>query len=160
MKKEREQSLPEARKEGLVVQHLSDEVLVYDQQRHKAHCLNETAAMVWMRCDGKTTVASMAQELSKQTGTRVGEDVVWLALDQLGKSRLLLGAATRSKAAEGVSRREMMKRAGLAAAIALPMVTSIVAPSAVQAGTCKPSNAACTGSTECCSGVCSASKCL
>ena len=154
MKKEREQSLPEARKEGLVVQHLSDEVLVYDQQRHKAHCLNETAALV---CDGKTTVASMAQELSKQTGTRVGEDVVWLALDQLGKSRLLQG---RSQAAEGVSRRELMKRAGLAAAIALPMVTSIVAPNAVQAATCKPSNAACTGSAECCSAVCSGGKCL
>ena len=157
MKKEREQSLPEARKEGLVVQHLSDEVLVYDQQRHKAHCLNETAALIWMRCDGKTTVASMAQDLSKQTGARVGEDVVWLALDQLGKSRLLQG---RSKAAEGVSRRDMMKRAGLAAAIALPMVTSIVAPSAVQAATCKPSNANCSASAECCSGVCSGTKCL
>lgn len=157
MKKEREQSLPEARKEGLVVQHLSDEVLVYDQQRHKAHCLNETAALIWMRCDGKTTVASMAQELSKQTGTRVGEDIVWLALDQLGKSRLLQG---RSKAAEGVSRREMMKRAGLAAAIALPAVTSIVAPSAVQAATCKASGVACTASAECCSAVCSSNKCL
>ena len=159
MKKEREQSLPEARKEGLVVQHLSDEVLVYDQQRHKAHCLNETAALVWMRCDGKTTVASMAQELSQQTGTRVGEEVVWLALDQLGKSRLLQGAATRGRAADGVSRREMMKRAGLAAAIALPMVTSIVAPTAVQAATCKASGSACTGSAECCSAVCSAGKC-
>lgn len=157
MKREREQSLPEARKEGLVVQHLSDEVLVYDQQRHKAHCLNETAALVWMRCDGKTTVASMAQELSRQTGTRVGEDIVWLALDQLGKSRLLEG---RSKAVDGVSRREMMKRAGLAAAIALPAVTSIVAPSAVQAATCKASGSSCTASAECCTAVCSAGKCL
>ncbi|MGA9772811.1 MAG: PqqD family peptide modification chaperone [Blastocatellia bacterium] len=151
MKREREQSLPEARKEGLVVQHLSDEVLVYDQQRHKAHCLNETAALVWMRCDGKTTVASMAQELSKQTGTRVGEDIVWLALNQLGKSRLLQGAATKN---DGVSRREMMKRAGLAAAIALPVVTSIVAPTATQAATCKASGQPCTASAQCCSGVC------
>jgi hypothetical protein len=157
MRKEREQSLPEARKEGLVVQHLSDEVLVYDQQRHKAHCLNETAALIWMRCDGKTTVASMAQELSKQTGTRVGEDVVWLALDQLGKSRLLQGSG---KAAGGVSRREMMKRAGLAATIALPVVTSIIAPSAVQAATCRASGAGCTASAQCCSGVCSGTTCL
>src|ERR1044072_581435 len=104
MKKEREESLPGARKEGLVVQHLSDEVLIYDQQRHKAHCLNETAALIWMRCDGKTTVSSMAQDLSKQTGTRVGEEVVWLALDQLGKSSLLQATAMRSKAAEGMSR--------------------------------------------------------
>ena len=161
MKRERGQVVPEARKEGLVVQHLSDEVLVYDQQRHKAHCLNETAALIWMRCDGKTTVSSMAQDLSKQTGTRVGEEVVWLALDQLGKSSLLQATAMRSKAAGGMSRREMMKRAGLAAAVAVPVVTSIVAPKAVQAATCLPSGSPCTSSAQCCSpSLCSGGLCV
>jgi hypothetical protein len=159
MKRERGQVVPEARKEGLVVQHLSEEVLVYDQQRHKAHCLNETAALVWMRCDGKTTVSSIAKDLSKRTGARVGEEVVWLALDQLGKSRLLEGAAVKGGAAEGVSRRDMMKRAGLAAAVALPVVTSVVAPKAVQAATCRPSGQSCGTSSQCCSGVCAGMVC-
>ena len=107
MKKEREQSLPEARKEGLVVQHLSDEVLVYDQQRHKAHCLNETAALVWMRCDGKTTVVSMAQELRTDrhaSGRRGGVAGVGSTGQEPAVAR-----PARSKAAEGVSRREMIK---------------------------------------------------
>ena len=43
---------PLARKEGLVIQELPVEVLVYDLDRDKAHCLNETAAMVWRKCNG------------------------------------------------------------------------------------------------------------
>jgi len=159
MRKEREQSLPEARKKGLIVQQLADEVLVYDQQRHKAHCLNNTAALVWERCDGKTSVAKITEKLSKHAGSQVGEDVVMLAIAQLAKVRLLEESAGQWKAREGMSRREMMKRAGLAAAIALPVVTSIVAPNATQAATCLPTGSACTTSTQCCVPICNAGRC-
>ncbi len=37
---------PLARHEGLVVQKLDGEVLIYDLQRHRAHCLNSTAAAI------------------------------------------------------------------------------------------------------------------
>lgn len=158
MRKERERSLPEARKEGLIVQHLSDEVLIYDQQRHKAHCLNRTASLVWERCDGKMTVAKIAEQMSKHTGKQVGEDVVRLAIAQLAKSRLLEKSAGQH-AAQGVSRRQMMKKAGLAAAIALPVVTSIVAPMATQAATCLPTGQPCTTSTQCCRPICSGGIC-
>jgi PII-like signaling protein len=160
MRKEREQLVPEARREGLVVQQMADEVLVYDQKRHKAHCLNHTAALVWKHCDGNRTVAAVAEALSKQAGKRVGEDVVRLAVDELAKSQLLeAGGAKRWRGVEGVSRREMMKRAGLAAAVALPVVTSVVAPKAAQAATCRISGAACTTSAQCCSGVCTGGVC-
>ena len=89
MKREREQGVPEARKEGLVVQHLSDEVLIYDQRRHKGHCLNQTAALVWKHCDGKTSVSEMTHLLEEELKTPVKEEVVWLALEQLGKTHLL-----------------------------------------------------------------------
>ena len=158
MRKEREQSLPEARKEGLIVQRLADEVLVYDQDRHKAHCLNQTAALVWERCDGKTTVAKLAEQMSRRTGKQVGEDIVRLAIAQLAKGQLLEESANQPKA-QGVSRREMMKRAGLAAAIALPVVTSIVAPKAAQAATCVPTGGSCTTSAQCCSGLCNTTTC-
>lgn len=36
-------TLPAVRHEGLIVQELSDEVLIYDLDRDKAHCLNPTA---------------------------------------------------------------------------------------------------------------------
>lgn len=129
----REHLAPEARKEGLVVHELSEEVLVYDLDRHKAHCLNKTAALVWERCDGKTSVPQLAQQLETALKTRVDEDIVWLAVAQLGKSRLLKIAPETDRV--GLSRRELIKRAGLGAALALPLVTSIIAPTAAQAGT-------------------------
>jgi hypothetical protein len=43
---------PEARKDGLVIQDLPEEILVYDLNTNKAHCLNQTAAYVWQACDG------------------------------------------------------------------------------------------------------------
>lgn len=127
---------PEARKEGLIVHTLSDEVLVYDLDRHKAHCLNKTAALVWSRCDGKTSVAELAQELGDEVGAPVDEQLVWLAINELGRTRLLQNETTpSSRGAARLTRRELIKRAGIGAAIALPIVTSIIAPTPAQAAT-------------------------
>ena len=145
---------PNARQEGLVVQELADEVLVYDSQRFKAHCLNRTAALVWQHCDGKRTTREIALALEKHAGSPVGEEVVWLALSQLGKSRLLTERVMPAADKAGISRREVMKRVGLAAAVALPVVTSIVAPKAAQAANCLGTGIACTTGAQCCSGIC------
>jgi hypothetical protein len=158
MKNRREQKVPEARTEGLVVQHLTDEVLVYDQDRHKAHCLNRTAALVWEQCDGKSTASDIARRLSLRQGGEVEEGVVWLAVGQLAKTHLLKEAAVGAGVA--VSRREVMRRIGVGAAVALPVVTSIVAPEAAQAANCRPSGTACTASPQCCSGVCNSGTCV
>ncbi len=40
-------ALPHGRKDGLVVKELGNETLVYDLERDEAHCLNQTAALVW-----------------------------------------------------------------------------------------------------------------
>ena len=57
--------LPRARQEELVVEELPDETLVYDLKRHKAHCLNRAAALVWQHCDGRTTSSDMAEILEQ-----------------------------------------------------------------------------------------------
>lgn len=59
-------TLPHARLDGLVITEVDNETLVYDMERDKAHCLNQTAALIWRRCDGKTTVREMAGLLQKQ----------------------------------------------------------------------------------------------
>ena len=64
MKNNTEQIIPQARQEGLIVQELSEEVLVYDQQRHQAHCLNQTAAVVWRQCDGRRGAQEVARRAS------------------------------------------------------------------------------------------------
>ena len=159
MKREKEQLIPEARRVGLVVQELSGEVLVYDRERNKAHCLNSTAARVWGYCDGKTSVAQIARAIEGEINAPVDEDVIWLAVEQLSKTRLLQEGAKLPEHKSGLSRREVMKRIGLAAAVALPVVTSIIAPSAAQAANCLPSGSACTASAQCCSGLCNVTTC-
>lgn len=146
---------PRARKEGLLVQELANEVLVYDQERDKAHCLNPTAALVWKHCDGRTDVKQMSRLLEKSLGTSVGEDVVWCALNQLEKDHLLGEQFAWPVNVERLSRRELIRRLGIGAAIAIPLVTSIIAPTVAHAGSqpnpgapCN-SNADCTGGTSC-----------
>jgi hypothetical protein len=158
MKKRAADAVPAARKDGLVMRELGGEVLIYDLTRHKAFCLNQTAAMIWKRCNGRSTAADVAKSIGKEIGARVDEQVVWMALDRLEKSRLLDGKIIRSgallSASKRESRREALKKIGLTAAIALPAVTSIIAPTAANAQTaagvitpaqCKARNAKTTG---------------
>ena len=53
---------PMARQNGLVVQEMPDEVLVYDLDSNKAHCLNQSAAFVWRSCDGDKSVMDIVRE--------------------------------------------------------------------------------------------------
>jgi hypothetical protein len=128
--------LPRARKKGLVIEELPGELLVYDLERHKAHCLNETAAMVWRHCNGKTSIARIAERLQHELKAPVDHEVVWLAIEQLEAARLLGERRSRPKQNGGLSRREVIRKLGWAAAVGLPLVTSIVAPRAVEAVTC------------------------
>src|ERR1700741_5038560 len=97
---------PIARKSGLVVQEVPDEVLVYDLESNKAHCLNQSAAMIWKSCDGNTSVSEIAKLVESQAGSPVTEDFVWLAIDQLGENNLL--EAQIQSGFEGTSRREVI----------------------------------------------------
>lgn len=129
----RESQFPTARRTGLVVQEVPGEVLVYDLDTNKAHCLNETAAFVWKSCDGNTSVSDIADVLASKTGKTVKEDLVWLAIDQLSENRLLEKEITTNFA--GQSRREAIKKIGMASVIALPVIASLVAPPAALAVT-------------------------
>ena len=144
-------AIPAARKVDLVVQEADDETLVYDLKSHKAHCLNRMAAMVWKHCDGKRTVAQIVVMLEEETGEMVSMDVVWLAVDQLEKYKLLEEAVDRMHAPAKISRRELARMLGVATALALPFIASINAPAALQAGSCGGVGAACgPGLPPCC----------
>ena len=159
MRERAAQVLPLARTDQLVVEELPDEVLVYDLERHAAHCLNKASAAVWKSCDGKTTVAEMTRRLGREFNAPVGEDVVWLALAQLRKFRLLeegSGGVPLRK----VSRRDLVRKY-LPAALAVPLILSVPAPTPAQAASkcagafepCDfPDNPCCPGLS--CDGIC------
>ena len=134
MKQENEPTVPRARKTDLVIRELPDEVLVYDLKRDKAHCLNRSAAFVWQQCNGRRTVGEVTRALAKQLQTPVTEQTVWLALEELGKFHLLEAQVVRPAHVPRLTRREML-RLGAVAAAALPVIVSIVAPTAASAQT-------------------------
>ena len=85
----RARNSPLARRSELITRQLPGELLVYDLKRHKAFCLNDTAATVWKKCDGERTVRDLTTELRKRYRSPIDERVVWLALDQLENAHLL-----------------------------------------------------------------------
>ncbi|MFQ5946425.1 MAG: PqqD family protein [Anaerolineae bacterium] len=130
--------MPLARDEELVIEELRDETLVYDLKHHKARCLNRTAALVWRRCDGRTTLAEVVGLLEKELEAPVDEAVVWMALDRLGKARLLRERVRLPGSEADYSRREAIRKLGLVGGLSLllPVVDSIVSPRAAHAQSC------------------------
>lgn len=145
------QLLPLARTDALVVKELQDEVLVYDLKRDKAHCLNPTAAAVWKHCDGQMSVEQMARLLERELAISVDDDVVWLALGQLRKFHLLQ-EEEKTFGMMKVSRRDLVRKY-LPAALALPLILSVAAPAAAQAGSCRGVGDACGAGIPCCPGL-------
>lgn len=124
---------PKSRDNELVVQELGKEVLIYDFNNHKACSLNETSSIIWKMCDGKTPVERMSQILSRQLKKPVADEIIWLALDNFKRNDLLADNADFGIEFNNLSRREIIRKAGLASMIALPLITGITAPEAVQA---------------------------
>src|SRR3954464_3494461 len=148
---------PTARQNGLVVQEMPEEVLVYDLDTNKAHCLNRSAALVWKSCDGNNSVADIVREFESTGAGRVSEDFVWLAIDQLTENGLLENNVPSRF--QGQSRRQVLKTIGLASIVAVPVIASLVAPQkalgsvscvCTSAAACNtPPNASCPSTQNC-----------
>lgn len=138
---------PLARRQSLVVQELGGEVLVYDLRTNKAHCLNESAAKVWRNCDGAHTLGDIARSFTEEAGKPFSEDFVRLAIGQLSDLDLL--EREYKTDVRGQTRREILRKIGLASVIALPVISSLVAPQAAQAGFSCNVGASCTTSADC-----------
>ena len=123
---------------------MPDEILVYDMETNKAHCLNQTAAFVWESCNGQNSVADITRLFGNHSGSPVQEDLVWLALDQLNEKNLLDSEINVNF--NNQSRRDVIKKIGLATVIALPLVSSLIAPVAASAvtGACATPSCTCT----------------
>jgi hypothetical protein len=151
MKNDHSQQLPLARTEQLIIKEVDGEVLVYDLKIDQAHCLNTTAAIVWKNCDGNRPVSEIQAALATETGLPIEEGVVWLALDQLEKFHLLDKAANAPRVFAGMSRRQLMRNLSIAA-VALPIVVSIISPSPASASSACGST--CTSNPQCTNPAC------
>ena len=149
---------PKRRDEGLIVRDVESEVIVYDLDRHEAHCLNPEAARLWNACDGSRDGREITHHLYGDQLEEGHEAAFLVGLQELQEKHLLdedhpgftFGAEAH------VNRRELLARYGKVAAVtvALPAVMSIVSPTPAEALSCLASGAGCSTSSECCSGLC------
>ncbi len=128
--------LPIARTTDLAIKNVEDETLIYDLKTHRALCLNKTSSLIWTHCDGNTSVKDIAKKY------KLNWETIELALDEFQKNNLLKNQVETQVPTDRIARRKFMMKAG-AMAMALPLVTMIVAPPAVaaQSGCFGPGNA-------------------
>lgn len=124
------QKLPKAKYKNIVVQQANKDLLLYDLISNKAFCLNETSAFIWQLCDGKNSVENISRQLSKHFNANLDENFVWLAIEQFKRDGLLDEKMLIEIDFGGLSRRQVIKKVGLATMIALPLISSVVAPNA------------------------------
>jgi hypothetical protein len=148
--------MPEARADGLLTEQVGDEVVVYDTESKDVHCLSPLAAAVFEHCDGRSDPAAIAESVGVRLGRPVTKGEVSEAIAQL-EERSLLERPPLLLHQEGVSRRDLAKKtARVGAAVAsVPLITSIVAPTAAMAATQIPSGCGgCGQNSDCVSNHC------
>jgi hypothetical protein len=131
---------PKARRDELLIQEVGDELVVYDEQRHQAHSLNRTAALVWRLCDGQTTVEELTSLLQYKFGLQADEELVWLTLNRLERANLLLGRPTRPTEAARITRRQVVRKVGFVGSLSflLPIVSTLIVPTPAMAASATP----------------------
>jgi hypothetical protein len=122
-------SLPVGRSDGLLVEEVGAETVVFDSESKEAHCLSPLAAAVFAQCDGRTQIKDIAESAGSRLDEPVEVEQVEAALVQLEETGLLAAPP-----AGGITRRTMVRRtaAATAAVSAVPMITSIVTPAFAQ----------------------------
>jgi hypothetical protein len=129
---------------------LEDELIVYDLETDRAHSLNQTAGEVWKLCDGKTTVAEMVTRLEPMF-PGIDNQVLLVTLVELQKAGLLEKTSFSQSQGSSRSRRDILRKIGKLAVVAVPVVTSIVVPTPSMAASCSSQiGHPCTTNGQCC----------
>ena len=133
---------------------LQDELLVYDPRTHRGHCLNKSASLIWLACDGTATVSQIVARFARDAESGINEPMVLFAMKKLDAAGLLRNPGTLSPKILPSTRREILRRLGSVAVIALPVIATMIVPTPARAASCFPLLHACSTNAQCCSGHC------
>jgi hypothetical protein len=137
------------RRKKLIARWSGDELVLYDQESTTAHCLNRIAGEMWLACECESSPIEVAAAL-REDWPEIEAEVVHGSLSQMAAAGLL--EATTKQECDSPSRRELIRRLGITAAVALPIVvTSVLIPSPAAAASCATITQACSTSRPCCS---------
>ena len=135
----------------LIARTIGDELLLFDEETSTAHCLNGIGAAMWTACERKGSAASVTDFL-RPRWPDIEEEVVWGSLSKLAAAGLL--EETTDHEIISTARRELIRKLGFTAAVALPVViTSVLIPPAASAASCRGLGFACSDIHPCCSGL-------
>lgn len=121
-------ALPQLKK-NLYVTQLGDELLVYDGDHATAHCLSLLGLVVYRACEDGLEDQEVLHRL-REAGAPEPEAVLEETLNQLATAGLLLESPATT-----FDRRRFLEAAG--AALALPILASVLAPRPAQAVSCR-----------------------
>lgn len=128
---------PVARTDGLLVETLGDETVVYDLESKEAHCLKGLAAVAFAYADGANSPADIAELASYRLVRPVTEAEIGDSLEQL-EERGLLRAPPHGEH-DGLSRRQALRTLAAAGAGTV-LITTVTAPVAAAASSCNALN--------------------
>lgn len=123
---------------NIVVQNLEDELLIYNLETHQAYSLNSISARIWNLCDGNHNVSDISRKLSRDSHQAVPEELVVFALNDFQKENLLSAPWKPEAEFSKLSRREVIRKVGFTSMAALPVITSLIAPTAAHAASTCP----------------------
>src|SRR6266540_1606510 len=146
-------SLPRVRP-GLLRHELDGQVLIYDAREDRVHLLDTTTGHVFELLEhGDRSAEGIVSELATRMNTVESESLLQLSLDELRKADLLEDAPA-VPALSDISRRDLLRKVGLAGAAALlvPAIATLTATPAYAQASCLPAGATCLrgGAISCC----------
>jgi hypothetical protein len=148
-------SFPAARADGLLIEQIGSETVVYDTEAKQAHCLRGLASVLFTSADGKTSAEDLAAHAEKTLGEPVTYIQVQEAIAQLEACALL---DTPLLIHDGMSRRDLVRRvgyAGAAATVVSPLITTLLTPAtALAASSIASGCAGCGQNHDCASNHC------
>lgn len=138
---------PRRSEANIRVEQVGAELAIWNERNGSYHVLNAPAARVWHAADGSRSDRAIA------AATGLSHEAVQLAVGDLHAAGLLEGDGQRLT----TSRRVLLRRAAIAGAVALPVVSSITRAERAAAITCTADlNDPCDepGGIFCCVGFC------
>lgn len=154
-----------ARSTDVAAKWVVDELVVHDARTDRTHLLDPVTAAVYSRAaDGASSEDLVSAVVAAGlVDPAVAEDLLLVALAELERANLLEegGAEHRPR---GMTRRDLLRKGGVAA-IAVPAIITITAPPAAANHTgqsCRNLGQSCTTGAHavpCCSGTCSGGTC-
>lgn len=142
---------------GLLRHELDGQVLIYDAREDRVHLLDTTTGHVFELLEqGGRSRAGIVSELATRMNILEGEGLLELSLEELRKADLLDGNMAPVAPLSEMSRRELLRKVGMAGAAALliPAIATLTASPAYAQASCSAATHSCVvGIVDCCAGL-------